>query len=223
MPPVAAPPAEALQALLLRVVGGDAASWRKLQEQILPSLEGWARSHKGLRRRKLQHSEDDLREVVVLTLERLQANDFRSLRSYLDSSEQVAHSAFDGWLYGALDFAVREHLRARFGRLRTRKGNEETPIPSKRDVNTLASRFDDDAAAPASRMGVTLAITLQEILGYADANFSPRDAQALRAYIEQGANYEQLSERFELENALEAERLIRKLKERLRTHFGPLD
>ncbi|MFT3925309.1 MAG: hypothetical protein QM778_22415 [Myxococcales bacterium] len=190
---------------------------------MLPSLEHWARSHKGLRRRKLQHSVDDLREVVVLTLERLRANEFRSLNTFLASPDADSPTAFDGWLYGALDFAVREHLRARFGRIRQGGAPEENLGPSKRDVNTLATRYDDDAAAAAGKMGLTLTITLQEILSYADARFSSTEAEALRAYIEQGASYEQLSERLALESPLEAERLIRKLKERLRTHFGSLE
>jgi hypothetical protein len=217
-------PRETLQ----QVVDGFPEAWRSLQEQILPQLERWARSHPNLRRKGLARSEDDLREVVLVTLERLRAADFRNLRNFLASTAEST-VPFESWLYGALDFTVREHLRHRFGRVgRRRAGGDpavtaaeadvKQPKPGKRDLNTFAARFEEELFAN-SRTGLTWKVTLREVLAYAEAQFTPLESRALRTYVEAGASYEELRDELGLADASEAERLIRRLKERLRVRF----
>jgi hypothetical protein len=214
---VSEPDSTDLALLVSRVVAADGEAWLQLQERVVPMIERWASSHRGLRRRNLHRSADDIREVMVATLERLCANDFANLRMFISAAAARTDSSFQAWLYGTVDFAVRAHLRARYGRVGGRKTGEVVG-PNKRDVNTLASRFDEEAALR-SRTAVTLRVTMQEIMGYVDAHFAPLEARAMRMYVEDSASYEQLSRELPLANAREAERMIRRLKQRLRDRF----
>ena len=210
-------------ALIEGIVAGDGAAWQAMQTQIEPLLERWARIHPSMRRRRLAGSVDDVREVVTSTLERLKAHEFANLTRFLESQASGHGSDFAGWLYGAVDYAVREHLRARFGRTAPRveafAEKPESPLPSKRDLNTLAARLDDEAPLLA-RSGVTWEVTLREVLSYVNEQFAPLEARAMQLYLQQGGDsYDELAAALQLASAQDAERLIRKLKERLRVRF----
>ncbi len=193
---------------------GERATWSTLQELVLPTLERWARSHSGLKRRGLHRSEDDVRDVIVASLERLR----RGGQAYLASPDQAAEGAFSRWLYGALDFAVRQHLRERFGRIRKLPAEPGALGPSKRDLNTLAGRYEEDEQA-LSRTGLTGEMTLRQVMTHVTRTFARDEALALTLYIERDASFEEVSDVLGLGSAADAERLIRKLKERLRVYF----
>lgn len=208
--------------MIEQAAAGDLAAWRKLQERVLPQLERWAASNRELRKRQLHRSPDDVRAVVVSTLERLRDRDYANLHRYLAYRAEAPDAPFERWLYRAFEFATREHLRERYGRRSdTSEDAASTPIKSKRDVNTHAGRLADTGAqlAPASRTGVTMKITLREVMAYIDAHFEPAEARAMHLYIESDCSLEEIALELGLESTQVADRLVRKLKERLRVQF----
>lgn len=211
--------------LVEQTLAGESVAWQALQAWAFPLVERWARSHPSMRRRHLHSLVDDVREVVTATLERLRADEFANLRKYLALRAVDPQATVEAWLYGAMDFTVREHLRARFGRVRGRTSEhvEAAPIgPSKRDLNTLAPRVQEDVLAIA-REAITMKLTWSQVMSYARSRFASCEAQAIQQYIEHDASYEELADALGLACADDAERMIRKLKERLRVHFRPLD
>jgi hypothetical protein len=211
----------AMDLLVSRVVSGDVAAWRDLQSAMLPLIERWTRSHASMRRRGLAAAADDVQDVLLATLERLRANDFANLRRYEESrAGRRDDDAFEKWLWGTVDFAVREHLRHRFGRTTPAPGEAPRDLGrSKRDLNTLAPRYDEDAGPHVIASGVTLKMTVGEVLQYVDEAFEPEEARAMRLYLSEGASYDMLCQALGLASEEDAERLIRKLKERLRIRF----
>jgi hypothetical protein len=102
--------------LVSRTVAGDGAAWRSLSERVVPEIQRMARAHSGLRGRNLGTA-DEIAEVLTAALERLARDNYRNLSRYLAQRELARPQSFDSWLYGAVDFTVREHLRVRFGRV----------------------------------------------------------------------------------------------------------
>jgi hypothetical protein len=213
--------AASMDLLVEQVVAGDSTAWQALQTWAFPLLQRWTRSHPSMRRRRLNSLVDDVHEVATATLERLCADEFTNLRKYCALRSCDPQATLEAWLYGALDFTVREHLRARFGRFRGRK-SEGQPVQllalNKRDLNTLAPRLQEDVLTM-RREALTSRLTWAQILSYVQAQFTSNDAQAIQHYVERNASYEELAEVLGLASADDAERLIRKLKERLRVHF----
>jgi hypothetical protein len=223
--------------LVIGVVHGDRAAWFELTLHI----EAWVQAHVPrnwrMRRARLHGSEDDVRDVLLETLERLDRDDFRTLRQYLERKRAVvpdvraAHEeaivapTFVAWLAGLVDFAIRDHVRRRYGRAPTgeTQGDAEVPVArlSKRSLQSWAvhpteaysGRFGGGAPAGMSRM-----LTARSILAYAAESFDERELSVFQRYLEQ-ASFEELAQEFAFagEDAVRAE--IRKLKERLRARF----
>jgi hypothetical protein len=210
--------------LLRAVLSGDVQAWADLQTQIAPRITAIARGHDAMRVRRLNVREDDVAEIVTATLERLARSDFRSLRRYLEHRDQgdvQKPQSFDAWVYGAVDFAIREHLRRRYGRTDRVVGSDGPPQLSKRDLHTGAVRLD---AAPIDRsfvhtLGATARLTVAQVFAHIEANFTPEETQAMRLYYAQDKNTAEVAVALQLPNAKAAEKLIRKLNARLRSKF----
>ena len=61
----------------------------------------------------------------------------------------------------------------------------------------------------------------REIAAYVAQHFSALEVEALRRYLLEDCSFEALAAQLALPSPAEAQRLIRKLKERLRSHFRP--
>ncbi|HEX7479236.1 MAG TPA: hypothetical protein VF331_15630, partial [Polyangiales bacterium] len=98
------------------VQGSKPEAWQALQVQVVPRIEAIARGHDSLRAKGMHASLDEIAEIAEVrtaTLERLAHDDFQNLRRYLaqrDAAAAQPSSAFDSWIYGAVDFAVREMI-----------------------------------------------------------------------------------------------------------------
>lgn len=88
----------------------------------------------------------------------------------------------------------------------------------KRDLNTLAPRFEEQALLGECH-GVAWKVTVAEMLAYVRTSFTPEEARAVELYLEQDASYDDIARVLGLREPQEAERMIRKLKERLRVRF----
>ena len=224
--------------LVRRVLSGDTDAWRELQAMVDPTILRIARRHHSLRRKGLAEKPDDLAEIRTATLESLASAEFSNLRRFIEryqatDSAGVPPSAaaknpqsFDGWLYGLVDFVIREHLRKRFGRASVAAKVSETGMrtPSKRELQSHAGRLD---ASPEPRIaeafGVTTRLTLAEILAYIDREFSVDEARAARMYFFEDRGFDEIAAALQLEDARGAERLVRRLNARLRYRFGSAD
>lgn len=213
-----------MEQLACAVVKGEAGAWLALQQAILPLVVGILRTHRSMRRRGLHLIADDVQEVTTATLERLSRADYRNLRRYVEQLERAAQTvqSFDSWLYGAVDYAIRDHLRLRYGRAPKRSEDDErAPCPSKRDVNTNASGLSDliEQKQLAQTMGITKNITAAEIFAYALHHFAGHELQALHLHYVEDCDFDVIARALSLPDANEAQKLIRRLNARLRHRF----
>jgi len=212
--------------LLERTVQGDAAAWVELQAELDPLIMRMARRHRDLRRRGLTEQADDIADVRISSLERLAANEFRNLRDFLERSERAPESeSFESWLYGVVDFTIRDHLRKRYGRAPKVNASEAGGVrPSKRDLQSLAGRWDDEPERKLlDGIGVTTRLTLTQILAFIAESFSTDEATAIRLHYVEGQSYAEIASQLALREPKEAEQLIRRLNARLRYRFAPRD
>lgn len=219
-----------LATLVQRTVAGDTDAWRDLQVAIQPSLLAIIRRHRSLRGKGLAALPDDVAEVTASTLERLARNEFQNLKRFEShlaqqqppGGEEVPWSQrFDDWLYGVVDFVIREHLRKRFGRAPKAAAPDAPKQPSKRDLQTHAGRLDDhDFDRSFLRtLGMTARLTAAAIFECVARDFSADEAAAIRMYYAEDRSFEEIATTLGLAQAKDAERLIRKLNARLRYRF----
>jgi hypothetical protein len=222
--------------LVLGVVHGDRAAWFELTLHIEEWVEHHVPRHWRMRKARLSRSEDDVRDVLLETLERVDRDDFRSLRLYLERKRQdvpdvraaqhegVTELTFAGWLAGLVDFAIRDHVRKRYGRAPASATKDDDPLGlpvlTKRSLHSWAvhptetqSGHFGGAAAGLSRL-----LTARSILSYAAEVFDARELRFFQRYLEQ-ATFEELAEEFSLARPELARAEARKLKERLRARF----
>ncbi|MET0344077.1 MAG: hypothetical protein ABW252_23890 [Polyangiales bacterium] len=222
--------------LVLGVVRGDRAAWFQLTLYVEAWVARMVPTHWRMRKARLARSEDDVRDVLLEVLERIDHDDFRALRQYLErkvasvpdvrEGERAAQLSFASWLSGLVDYAIRDHVRKRYGR-----GPAQPTTPSdgdsaalltltKRDLHswavhpTRAQSGDFGGARPA----VSRVLTARSILRYAAEAFDARELRVFERYLEQ-ASFDELAAEFELAGPEAARAEVRRLKERLRAHF----
>lgn len=218
--------------LVLGVLYGDRAAWFQLTLLIEDWVSARVPRHFRMRKARLDKSEDDLRDVLVDVLDRIDRDDFRALREYSARKQSAlpdVRAASDGatrptsfvsFLQGLVEFAVRDHVRKRYGRAPRGSTEPVAPHLSKRDLHSWAVRptlmrsgvFGD------ARPAMTQTLTANAILKFAGETFDERELSVFRRYLDQ-ASFEELADEFDLDGPLAARAEIRRLKERLRAHF----
>jgi DNA-directed RNA polymerase specialized sigma24 family protein len=211
-----------LEALLRRTVGNDVDAWRELLEQVTPSIQAITRSHEAMRGRGLADRSDDLSEVTLAVIGRLARDDYKNLKRYLAQCEGEQPQSFDSWLYGTVDFAIRDHLRKRFGRAPKLVAAPTRPLPSKRDLNTQAEEFDEGLMRVSIQrsLGVTTALDLAHILAYVAAHFSGDEVRALQLHYAEDKSLAEIAAALGLPDEASAQKLLRRLTARLRHRFA---
>lgn len=206
--------------VLERAAAGEQDAWSTLLEQVAPRAARLARGNAGLKSRGLANAEDDVLEVCALTYERLRAGDFANLKHFVAQVNAGGTQAqsFDSWLYGLVDFAVRDHLRKRYGR--APKTTPTAPQPSKRDLGTFSGRLEPDDEALARTLGLTRRVAANEILDYVHTSFDAEETRAMQLYYLEDKSYADLAVELGLDDAAAAEKLVRRLNARLRHRFG---
>lgn len=209
-----------------RILDGDLAAWPELQQNIEPAILNIARRHPSMRRKGLAGLPDDLAEIRTAALERLCASQFSNLRQFSERSASSAAQGgetFDSWLYGLVDFTVREHVRKRFGRApKPKDDGARAPQPSKRDLQSHAGRLDEQLERSLlASLSVTTRMTLAQIFDYIANDFTEDEARAVRLYFLEERSFEDIAGALGLADAKAAERLVRRLNARLRYRFLP--
>ncbi len=209
-----------LEQLVARTLAREVGAWSALQAAVQPIILAIARAHRGMRGKGLAALPDDLAEVATATLERLAHADFRNLERYRERTAEVpGMGSFDAWLYGVVDFVIREHLRKRFGR--APKQPSDRPRPSKRDLESKAGRLNDGELDRMllGQVGMTMQLTVAQIFEHIERHFAPEEARALRMYFHDDAGFEEIALALGLADARAADQLIRRLNARLRYKF----
>jgi DNA-directed RNA polymerase specialized sigma24 family protein len=212
--------------LLAQTIAGDRAAWQKLMVQLDPNLRALARNHRELRKKNLR-SEDDISEVTVRTFLRFAKDDFRNLRDFLEKHEHSAdlQDALRAWISTAVHYEVMEHSRRKFGTYVAPKEGKEAqrPQPSITDLNTHAGRIDlggsDDLAM--RTLSMTLKVTAAQIIAHALKHFDPLEIKGLYAHYIEELRPSEMASQLGLDSPEEADRLVRRVKERLRVRFRP--
>src|SRR5688572_3720489 len=174
--------------------------------------------HRDLRRKGLAEQADEIADVRTSALVRLAANGFHNLRNFVEHSAQAARpESFEAWIYGVVDFAIRDHLRKRFGRApRAAEVAAGGLLPSKRDLQSHAGRIDDEPERNLlSVVGVTTRLTVAEIMAFIAKTFSPDEVRAVQLYYVDGHGYDAIANALALRDAKDAEQVIRRLNARL--------
>ncbi|HEX5658854.1 MAG TPA: hypothetical protein VFX59_16785 [Polyangiales bacterium] len=204
--------------LIERTVEGELEAWQQLLARVSPQIQQIAGAHAGLRTRGLNMPEE-VAEVMTAVLSRLAKDHHRNLTRYLAQRSLAKPQSFDSWLYGTVDFAIREHLRAKFGRAPVEVSGG--PRPSKRQLNTQAERVEDDRLH--ASVGKTLAMTeqleLAKIAEFMNTSFSPEELHAMRLHYASDQGPSEIAAALGLADADAATKLIRRLNARLRHHF----
>jgi hypothetical protein len=221
-----------IEELVRRSIEGDADAWRALQTTLQPTVLAIARGHQQLRSKGLAGLPDDLSEIVTATFERLSRSDYHNLKSFVAKQTQAASPAglagqarttsFDSWLYGAVDFAIREHLRQRFGKKPELSSDVAARVqPSKRDLQSQAGRFEDIEFERAflHTVGMTAKLTVAQIYAHIEREFGVHEARAMHLYYAQDRDFAQIASELGLSDEREAAKMIRRLNARLRYRF----
>jgi hypothetical protein len=223
--------------LVLGVVHGDRAAWFELTLHIEAWVERHVPRHWRMRKARLSHSEDDVRDVLLETLERVDRDDFRALRQYLERKQQAVPDVraqllegateltFAGWLAGLVDFAIRDHVRKRYGRRAPASASKDDellglPVLTKRSLHSWAVHPSETQSGHfgGAAAGLSRLLTARSILSYAAEVFDARELRFFGRYLEQ-ATFEELAQEFSLARPELARAEARKLKERLRARF----
>lgn len=208
--------------LVEQTIQGDVAAWTALQALLDPVIVRIARRHHSLRRKGIVEA-DDISDVRTAALERLASKQFNNLRSFMERSAQRPQpESFDSWLYGVVDFAIRDHVRKRFGRAPKLPAAQSGVVqPSKRDLQSQAGRLDDEQERRLlMASGVTTRMALAEILAFMRESFTPDELHAAQLYYMEGRDYAEIARSVDLDDAKAAEQLIRRLNARLRYRFS---
>lgn len=219
--------------LVLGVVHGDRTAWFELTLHIEAFVELHVPRHWRMRKARIARSEDDVRDVLLATLERIDRDDFRSLRDYLQRKQEEvpdvrdatrAAITFASWLAGVVEFAIRDHVRKRYGRAPSARAGgslqEQQPVLTKRSLHSWAVHPSESqsgqygSAAP----GLSRLLTARSVLRYASEVFEPRELRFFERYLEH-ASFEELAQEFALASPELARAEARRLKERLRARF----
>ena len=196
--------------LPMRVVSGDMLAWKSLQSDLVPMVRRILRRHPSLRDPALSNDPDVQSEILTATLMRLSTDDFRTLRRFVELGPGHAPT-FESWLYGALDFAVRDHFRQRYGRSRQ-------AVPSKRDLSESASFVPSFEISDAEPADVADKLTVIEILRFVEQTFHPDEVKLMRLYYVEDRSLGEIATELNLPPK-QAEQLLRRLNARLRYKF----
>lgn len=208
-------PIEAAAPLAVRAAAGDPAAFRELIGALWePSLRLVKAS---AAMRALSATEDDAREVATAVMTRLERDDTRALRLYLEWRPRHPDKTFADWFKITVANVIRDFARERRGGAARQIPRE---LSQKRLLNDFAKSLPLDELG--RRPPVTDAQTARQLLEFARERLPADQLAALEAWL-QGASYEAIASSRALDDAASAKRLVRAAVAVLRRHFGPPD
>ncbi|MBI5537148.1 MAG: sigma-70 family RNA polymerase sigma factor [Deltaproteobacteria bacterium] len=199
-----------MEALLQKVVNGDAASWQALWEAVQPSV--WAITGKWQITGPIARREDDRRNIVLQVMDRLRADDFRRIRCFLESTRtRQPGSSFRTWLATVTARVAIDYVRAHPEYLDRRAHGA-----GERWVRVVsASEFPQDLDGPSPHDVATAA----ELLDSARRVLRAEQLTALCLWL-QGDDEAGISKALELGEPADGRRLLRSALKRLRDRYA---
>ncbi len=189
---------------------GDRRSFQSLVELIWPDLD---RSMRSSRRLAAAAATDDGPEDVALRIiEKLQSDDFRALRLYVDWRDRHPEKSFADWLRIVAANATRDYLRE----LRGYSAGDGLPTP-KQLLNAFSGVNSADEIG--TRPPMTWAQTARQLLEFAEERLPEPQRRALSAWL-QGEDFEEISRTQALGGGAEARRVVRAAIAVLRREFA---
>ena len=188
------------------MVRGDAAAWQTFWEAIHPTV--WAITSRPTITGPLARRDDDRRNIALLVMDRLRADEFRRLRLFLEAARaRGASSSFRSWLATVTARAAIDYVRSHpeFADTRGKDGGE-------RWVRIVAISESHAPVAQADPERIALAAL---VLERARAMLRSDQLSALLLWL-QGEEHRDIAARMELDDEHEAERLVRSALKRLR-------
>jgi len=201
-----------IELLVLRAAGGDAAAWQALWSMVEPLLLRMVGQPSFLGR--VGQREDDRRNIVVDVMGRLRADDFRRLRSYLDTRAANPSLKFMTWLRVVTKRVGVDYLRGH-GNYLDRRGEANASTPG---VWIEPGTMPSQSKLPGERPPMTDRGTAQQLLRYAAGSVPDEQRRALEMWC-QSESYEAIARVIGVATAGEAERAVRAAIERLRRKF----
>lgn len=202
---------DAIEALVVTAAAEDAAAWQALWAAIEPALSRIIAQPRFLGR--LGQNEDDRRNIVVAVMGRLRADNFNRLRLYLDAKAGNPRLRFLTWLRVVAKRVGIDYLRAHPDYVRRHDDGASRP-GAWVDAGTLPPASQLLGARPP----VTAKGTAQELLAYAAGTIPDQHRRALELWT-QSESFLEIAQALGMQNAAEAERVVRAALERLRRRF----
>jgi DNA-directed RNA polymerase specialized sigma24 family protein len=200
-----------LEGWVRAAAGGDAQAWQRLWSELEPKVLALLRNPSVLGR--FAEREDDCRSVVVVLMERLRADGFRRLRSYLDSKAKRPGLQFMPWLIVVAKRTAIDCVRAHPDYIDRRRQSDASSPGAWVDPASLPP----SSLLPGSRPPLTNRGTAMELLRFAEANMPDAQRQAIELWM-QSASFDDIARALGLSGSKDAERAVRAGLERLRRH-----
>ncbi len=199
--------------LARKAAAGDSGAFREMMAALWEPTQRLVGGSSAMR--GLNASDDDVREVVTRLMAKLERDDFRALRLYLDWTPRHPDKDFADWFKITAANVVRDFGRERRGTDRDRLPGE---LSKKRLLNDFAKTLplDDEMGR---RPPMTDAQTARQLLEFARDRLPPEQLAALESWV-QGASYAAIASSRGLADAAEAKKLVRAAVAVLRRHFG---
>ncbi len=218
-----------LERLAATITDGDGPdegeAWTSFWTILQPMLERWVRSPGFLGR--VSAREDYCRDIVMLTWEKLQDNDYNKLRAYFRRQEQSKSSrpgkrgAFNAWMFRVfknigIDYMRRlpEYVRRVPGKKPSDGSASDSSRQAKSDEHWRAMVTLHSTEKPIHKT-YTSSATARQLLEFLDESVSQRQSQAARLY-EKGKSYADIASDIGLANRRDAERVVRRSLDRLK-------
>ncbi len=204
---------DVLEELVVAAVGGSEPAWQRMWTAIEPRLLRMVAQPRFLG--PLGQREDDCRNIVVEVLARLRADDFHRMRLYLETRRDNPELNFLRWLRVVTKRVGIDYLRGHPDYIDRRRQTDRGSAPGEWvEAGTLPS----GSKLRGERPPVTNRGTAQQLLRYAAGAIPDAQRQALELWV-QSESYVEIARVLELDDADEAERMVRAAIERLRRRF----
>ena len=203
----------ALDDLVGKVVRGDTSAWRDLWIAVEPMLFAITGNPRitGI----LSERVDDRRNIVLLVMERLCADNFNRLQLYLESIESHTGGSFKAWLRTVATRASIDYVRSH-EHYRDRRGAADTDSAPPRWVRHVPI-LDSEPSFPSSDVVQTVLAT--KVLDQAGKLLTDPQRHALQLWLE-SFDHVEMARRLGLADDKAADRLVRAALKRLRSHFA---
>jgi DNA-directed RNA polymerase specialized sigma24 family protein len=198
-------------------------SWPPFWLSLSPHLERWVRQPNFLGR--VSQREDYCSDIVLITWEKLQQNDYNKMRAYFrresHSGADPSGGRFKSWMYRVFKNIGIDYMRSLPEYVRGgRHGGGEQTAPATSSSKAASEVYWQSivtlqSQAFAIRDPVTLETTARRMLDFLDNSIPRRQAAAVELKA-QGLGSEEIARELGLRDADEAERVIARSRERLK-------